>query len=605
MRGLLFLFLIVIAGADDRPNILWITCEDASTSWFGCYGNDQAYTPHIDALAERGLRFDRAYSSAPVCAVARGTLLMGMHATALGTQHMRSRYPVPESLKPGVALLKDAGYYCSNNVKTDYNMAGDDRRFWHDSSRTAHFRNCPPDQPFFSVMNLTVSHESSLFPHIVARNRERATIPAEPRLSPAEIQLPPYLPDLPEMRQDFAIYHDVITALDQQVADILTELADSGRADDTIVFFFSDHGGPTPRSKRYLYDSGVRVPLILHIPEKWRHLLPEDPTVLTSRLTSFEDFVPTLLAIAKAPPTDDLTGQSILSPRDESMLPGIFLSADRFDGITGMQRAVVVGNYKYIRDFLPFTPRAPYSFYPLQMPSWQAWQTAWEAGSLTPQHAAYWQPDHLAEELYDLRNDPHELHNLADNPDHAIVLKAMRKTLFRHMVVRRDTGIIPEGLFYPYEGVTTRYGQMRHPNFHYKSLLKFACNLEPTITDIGESAAAPDPLSQYWAAVHLTRDLSPELTPLRKNLSASPLTIVAAQACVALYHAGEKDAALAAFAPLFQREITVPEGIALVNACLQIKRPDIIPDPWKDAHQDAKNASLDLGRLLKSLPQKP
>lgn len=594
-----FLALLLPLQGADRPNILWITSEDNSAFWLGCYGNKQAQTPVLDAFAKRSIQFDRAYSSAPVCAVARCTLLTGIHAVSLGTQNMRSRYAIPDDVKPAVTYLREAGYYCTNNVKTDYNFAGDDKRFWDVCLRNAHFRNCPPDQPFYSVINLTVSHESSLFPHVVARNREKGIIPKETRLSPDEINLPPYLPDLPEIRQDFAIYHDVLTALDTQVGKILQELEDSGRAENTIVFYFSDHGGPTPRTKRYLYETGVHVPFLLHIPEKWKHLAIVDPESMAETPISFEDFAPTLMDIVGLKKDPKMQGSSFLKPQLENEIPGIFLSADRFDGITGMRRAVVLGNYKYIRDFVPFTPRAPYSFYPLQMPSWQAWHTVWKNDALSPQHSAYWQHEHHPEEIYDLKNDPYELHNLADDPEHSTVLRAMRKLLFHHMSARHDTGVVPEALSYSREHNSNRYQEMRHHGFDHESLLKFAINLDSNSID--DSAPHLGQLTQYWAALHTTRDLQTEFAPIRKELSTSKITIVAAQACVALYQSGEKEAALTAFARLFQREISVAEGIALVNACLQIQRPDIIPDPWKGKHHASEETGLDLGSLLKEM----
>ena len=200
--------------AADKPNILWIVSEDNDAQWLGCYGNKQAQTPNLDRLAENGVQFNNAYSNAPVCAVARSTIINGAYAITQGTQHMRSRHKIPSKYLPYVSYLKEQGYYCTNRSKTDYNFEGNDKAMWDQCSGSAHYKTRPDGSPFFAIFNLTVSHESSLFPDRIAINREKDLIPQKPRVKPADVDLPPYLPDLPEIRSDIAIYHDNITALD-------------------------------------------------------------------------------------------------------------------------------------------------------------------------------------------------------------------------------------------------------------------------------------------------------------------------------------------------------------------------------------------------------
>jgi len=197
------------------PNILWITSEDNAAHWLGCHGNLDAKTPRLDALAEESTQFNHAYSNAPVCAIARSTILSGAYAVTQGTQHMRSRYSIPSIYRPYVSYLREMGYYCTNNAKTDYNRKGNDRSIWDECSGKAHYKNRPQGSSFFSIFNLTVSHESSLFPEKVAANRKRGVIPKQTRLDVSTLSLPPYLPDLPEVRSDLAIYHD--TLLDEIV----------------------------------------------------------------------------------------------------------------------------------------------------------------------------------------------------------------------------------------------------------------------------------------------------------------------------------------------------------------------------------------------------
>jgi N-sulfoglucosamine sulfohydrolase len=241
MKILISLLALVLPLAAELPNILWITSEDNAAHWIGCYGNKQASTPRIDQLAGEGIRFTRAYSNAPVCAVARSTILNGAYAVTMGTQHMRSRHLIPASFRSYVSHLREAGYYCTNNGKTDYNFKGKDSEIWDESSRKAHYRNRPAGKPFMAIFNLTMSHESSLFPKEVEMRRKKGIIPRKPRVDPSEIILPPSQPDLPEMRSDAAIYHDCITAMDKQVGELLDELEQSGLAENTIVFYYSDH----------------------------------------------------------------------------------------------------------------------------------------------------------------------------------------------------------------------------------------------------------------------------------------------------------------------------------------------------------------------------
>jgi arylsulfatase A-like enzyme len=269
------------ATAAEKPNILWITSEDNAAHWLGCYGNGQASTPRLDKLAAGGILFRHAYSNAPVCAVARSTILTGVHAPSQGTQHMRSRHPIPAEIKPHVAYLRQQGYHCTNASKTDYNFKGNDNAIWDECSAKAHYRSRSQGQPFFAIFNLTETHESSLFG---GRNRSGNT-----RLKPSEIQLPACLPDLPEVRNDFAAYHDNMTRLDQRVGAILDELEQAGLADDTIVFYYSDHGGPTPRGKRYLEDTGTHVPMLVRVPGKWHSLTPFKPGEAVDEPVSFVD----------------------------------------------------------------------------------------------------------------------------------------------------------------------------------------------------------------------------------------------------------------------------------------------------------------------------
>jgi len=240
-----------------RPNVLWITCEDMGPH-IGCFGDTFAKTPVLDGLAERGLRYRRCWSNAPVCAPARTTIISGVYPPAMGAEHMRSLVAMGDGRKMFPQLLREAGYYTTNNSKEDYNLELTGK-VWDESSPRAHWRKRAAGQPFFSVFNFVGTHESQI--------RKR---PHEWKHSFEGVRVPAYQPDTPEVRKDWAQYYDNIEEMDTWAGGILKQLEADGLLDDTIVFFYSDHGSGMPRSKRWPYDSGLRVPLILSIPEKYR-----------------------------------------------------------------------------------------------------------------------------------------------------------------------------------------------------------------------------------------------------------------------------------------------------------------------------------------------
>jgi arylsulfatase A-like enzyme len=246
-----------------RPNILWITCEDIGPHLRAC-GDTYSVTPNLDDLATRSIIFMNAWSNAPVCAPARTTIISGMYAPSTGSEHMRSMMPMPAGDRMYPQYLRDAGYYCTNNAKEDYNLEKPGK-VWDESSKTAHWRNRPAGKPFFAIFNLLITHESQI-----------RTRPHEFIHDPAKARIPAYMPDTLEVRQDWAQYYDNITTMDGQAAQILKELKDDGLGQDTIVFFYGDHGSGMPRSKRWPYNSGLNVCILLHVPDKFKQLAPPE-----------------------------------------------------------------------------------------------------------------------------------------------------------------------------------------------------------------------------------------------------------------------------------------------------------------------------------------
>ncbi|MGJ8725112.1 MAG: sulfatase-like hydrolase/transferase [Roseibacillus sp.] len=589
IRTTLFLLLgTLLIAAAERPNILWLTSEDNDKQWLGCYGNEQAKTPNIDSLAARSVRFDNFFSNAPVCAVARSTILTGIYAPSQGSQHMRSRHPIPAANKPYVTYLREAGYYCTNASKTDFNFEINDKKVWDECDSKAHYKNRAEGQPFFAVFNFTESHESSLFEKNITGRREKGLIPQQPRVSPADVFLRPYLPDLPEVREDIATYYDMITLMDGRIGKALAELAEQGLADDTIVFYYADHGGITPRGKRYLEDTGVNVPLLVHIPEKWKALSSFPQIGVSDETTAFVDLAPTLLSILGMPKPEQMQGRAFLgSHREEPTEDNyVFLFADRFDEIYGMRRGLTDGRWKYTRRFTPHYAAAPYSYYQFGQKAWVAWQKAWQEGSLDSRFSQIWEKNQIVEELFDTQADPWEVTNLASDSSHAAQLERMRNALKSQMVTIRDTGIIPEPMFAELAPKTpiARYAKKRANDWPALVDLAFtASDRNPDhLPTFIEKLSSEDPIERYWAlqgCLILGEKSQPAADTIAKLLEDKN-AVNRASAAQTLITLGHPEGAF----DLLLKELSDGSNEYaqqnVVNIYTQLDKLDRIPDEW-------------------------
>ena len=419
--------------AGQRPNILWLTSEDHGPQ-MGCYGDPLARTPHVDGLAREGIRFNHVWSNHPVCAPARTTLITGLHATSLGAVHMRSMVALPDGMRLFPALLRDAGYYCSNRSKEDYNVPTPPDT-WDDSSARGHWRQRLAGQPFFAVFNSNRSHEGQLR----ARNPERVT-------DPSRVRVPAYHPDTPEVRQDWARYYDMVSEADREAGERLRELAEDGLADDTIVFYFGDHGSGMPRSKRWPSDSGLRVPLVVYFPPKWRHLAPANTTPggQSDRLVSFVDFAPTVLSLADLPAPAWMEGHAFAGTRPQPAPAYLFGARGRMDERTDLVRSVTDGRFVYVRNFLPLVPQGQHLAYQFETPTTRVWRERFDRGELNDAQSLFWRTPKPTEELFDLATDPDEVCNLAADPAQRERLDAFRAALDAHLRATRDLGFLPE-----------------------------------------------------------------------------------------------------------------------------------------------------------------
>jgi N-sulfoglucosamine sulfohydrolase len=429
----------------ERPNIVWISAEDLSAATLGCYGGT-ARTPRLDRLAADGLRFDAAFAAAPVCAPSRSAIITGVMPTTLGSLPMRCEATPPPHVIGFPQLLRDAGYWCTNNSKTDYNFSASFEAGWHQSNATAHWRKRPAaDQPFFAVFNLMVTHESGLFgerPEQIGRS-----LPPEARRDPDDIRVPAYYPDTPAIRRSLAQRLELAAALDIAAGKILDELQADGLADDTIVFFWSDHGEGVPHGKRSLTEHGLRVPLIVHVPEKWRGLalLPGGVSAVgtTSSLVSLLDLGPTVLDCAGVHRPAWMEGRPFLGPHAASR-DLVVAVRDRMDEKPGFGRSVRDARFRYVRTFFPWLDGDDLPEYATGVPITNELRAVRAAGTLPPGASWFARTSRPAEELYDVAADPDELHDLAGNPAHRADLERLRNAVRTWMRESFDTGILPE-----------------------------------------------------------------------------------------------------------------------------------------------------------------
>ncbi len=433
--------------AAPPPNIVWISNEDMSPH-LGVYGDAMARTPTLDRFAAQAIRFTHAFSTAPVCAPSRAAIITGMHQAAIGAQHMRTTEDVvPELPGPYLAVppfyvkafpeyLRAAGYFTSNRAKTDYQF-GVPFTIWDDLGGNAHWRNrADKSQPFFSVFNLVVTHESQSFPTSPARKGK------PPVTRAADVRVPPYYPDTPAVRDELARMYDNIHDMDAQVAEILRQLEEDGLADDTIVFYWSDHGDGVPRAKRSLYDSGLRVPLMIRVPPRFGG--GSAPGSVRDELVSLVDLAPTVLALAGLDPPAHMQGRVLVGPRTGPPPDFVFGARDRMDAEYDMMRSARDGQYLYIRNFSPELPYAGHIIYRNQSSIMQEWLRLQAEKALTGPPALWMRTKRPVEELYDVRRDPHQIDNLASAPAHRRSLERMREAVSAWMTRIVDQGLINE-----------------------------------------------------------------------------------------------------------------------------------------------------------------
>jgi arylsulfatase A-like enzyme len=511
------------------PNILWITSEDNGPE-LGCYGDQYADTPNIDHLAAKGIIYAKAWSTAPVCAPARTTIISGVYPPCMGAEHMRSQLKMPSSMKMYPQYLRQAGYYCTNNSKEDYNLIKPDG-VWDESSNKAHWRKRKPGQPFFAIFNFTTTHESQI--------RKR---PHDAVHDPAKVRVPAYHPDIPEVRQDWAQYYDKITEMDRQVGQVLQELKEDGLEENTIVFYYGDHGSGMPRSKRWPYNSGLQVPMVLYVPDQWKHLAPTEyqPGGKSNRMVGFIDLAPTVLSLAGIQPPDYMQGHAFAGKYETEPQKFLFGFRGRMDERYDMVRSVTDGRYVYIRQYMPHKIYGQHINYMFQTPTTRRWREMYDNGELKPPQTYFWEKK-PPEELYDLQNDRDEVNNLANSPQHQDIKKKLKKAQQNLALSIRDIGFMPEDEIHKKAAASSAY-EVGHDNTQYPlekvmNTAEMASMLDEKDTpELIKAMNDADVSVRYWGAMGMLMREATAVTQARSALlarlndSSPSVQIIAAQA---------------------------------------------------------------------------
>mgnify|MGYP006283680123 FL=1 len=571
-----------------RPNVVWLSCEDISPH-LGCFGDPHAITPHLDRLATEGVRYTNAFTTAGVCAPCRSGIITGMYQTTLGTHHMRCSAKLPSFVRAFSSYLRDAGYYCTNNSKTDY-QTGDLRDAWDESSGKAHWKNRKDGQPFFAVFNFTGCHESG----IASESKyERVTEDLDPsqRQDPEKLDLPPYYPDTPVVREDWKRNYELITAMDAWAGDHIRQLQDAGLYEDTIVFFWSDHGVGLPRAKRWLYDSGTHIPLIVRIPGKYRVAGQGQPNAVDDRLVSSIDFGPTVLNLAGVEVPKHVQGRPFLGddlprPRDY-----VFGARDRMDERYDIIRSVRNKRYRYIRNYEPLKTYYQYMNTPEKGATMQEIRRVHAEGKLPPAARLFMAERKPVEELYDLEKDPHEINSLAEDPQYASILSRMRRVHQEWLFETRDLGLLPEPEIIEREKkLGSRYAILRQDGAEklMRRLIQvatLASEGEKALPELLQAMDHPDAAVRYWGATgvgNIGRATGRAEKQMRKALDDESVSVRVA-AARALCRMGKPEKAL----PVLEAELAGEHQWGRLQAAIVLDEIDEMARPAEDALKEA------------------
>ena len=586
-----YLGRIAKSAGRDRPNILWLSCEDISPH-LGCFGDPHAITPNLDQLATEGVRFPNTFTTAGVCAPCRSGIITGMFQTTLGTHHMRCGARLPSHIKAFSTYLRQAGYHCTNNSKTDY-QTRDLRDAWDESSGKAHWRGRPEGKPFFAVFNFTGCHESGIASESKYTSVTKDLKP-EQRQDPNKLGLPPYYPDTPIVREDWKRNYELITAMDAWAGDHIRQLKDTGLYEDTIVFFWSDHGVGLPRAKRWLYDSGTRVPFIARIPERFRVGRQGTPNAADDRLINSIDFGPTVMNLAGLPIPNHMQGRPFLGENLPEPRQYVFGARDRMDERYDIIRSVRDKRYRYIRNYEPLKTYYQYMNTPEKGATMKELRRVHAEGKLPPTAKLFMAERKPVEELYDLQKDPHEINNLAKDPKYASRLARMRRVHQQWLFETRDLGLLPEPEIVAREKeLGSRYVILRQDGADVlmKRLIEVATAAsegKQVLPELLEAMKHADAAVRYWGATGIGNIGKPALSaedPMTAALDDDSVSVRVA-AARALCRMGKPKRAL----PVLKTELAGEFQWGRLHAAIVL---DEIGEMARPAEEALKNALSD------------
>lgn len=537
----------------EKPNIIWLNVEDLSPM-LGAYGDKYATTPNLDQLAKEGVLFTNAYATAPICAPARSAMVTGMPATSLGTQHLRSEIQRPENVKAIQEYMQEAGYFTSNYGKTDYNF--DPAGFfdyWEQDLAPWRARKEGDKRPFFSFFVFGITHEGS------GNNLDRyqkavKDLPEALFHDPNQVKVPPYYPDTPEMRELWAHYYDCATAMDRMVGEVVQNLKDDGLYDETVIIFYSDHGNGMPRFKRWLNNSGLHVPFIVYTPEKFQHLIENEPGTVNNDLINFSDLAPSTLSLTGHPVPDHMQGITFMGEKIGKPRKYMGAARSRADNMYEVSRAVRDDQFLYIRHYMPHMPyiQPGYIFSDKKL-SFKYLRQEKAKNNLPPAAQVMWQKKPV-EELYDLKKDPYELVNLADDPQYQEKKSELKDAMHHLILESRDAGFLFEPEMMMRGASSTVYemaqdsNQYDLPNILAAAEMVGVADVESTIEKLQDD----DSGVRFWALMNLRsmgEDALPAIEAIKERLSdESPsVAILAAETMCKLGECGKEPLDVLAF----------------------------------------------------------
>ncbi|MGM0620567.1 MAG: sulfatase-like hydrolase/transferase [Bacteroidota bacterium] len=608
-----------------KPNILWMTIEDTSPQFIGCYGDENASTPVIDKLAEEGVRFTNAFSTGTVCSPSRTAIITGVKTYKTGSGNHRSKYPVPEYIKGFPYYLQQQGYYTTNNVKTDYNVAGEKQfiaEAWNESSNQAGWWNRKSGQPFFAVFNFMESHQSRTMTETYDWYLKNVfeTLSPEEQIGENEFEMPPFYRDSPEMRKQFARVYNSIKLTDNRIGELLGRLEKDNLKDSTIIFFYADHGEGMPRGKTNGINYGYRVPFIIWFPEMYKHLSPWGTEgVVTDELIDFSDLAPTLISLAGGEIPEHMSGRPYLGQKRNEPVEHLNLSSDRSDNGIDMVRTVTDGRFVYSRNFMPYIYEARYIRYMEIGDIKQQMRKDLAENKLNPLQKSLLEP-RPAEFLFDIENDLWETRNRADDQEFQPIMEKMRSLLKEEVLKSRDIMFLPEYEIGLLSDTTTAYEfRLDHEKYPLEEIYEAASLSGFRGKEVAEKQIElltnENPVVRYWAILGLRSQSMNDLKPHSEKIAEMmddkypPVAVTAAAIAYGMFNNKTAEEKLKKFCAHENLDISLMAVYSLLYFEPDQRKP-FVETVWEVREMDERNynvraACMDVLGSLGLVPNNP